>query len=81
MIIISIAGLSLKKYGGSAWTLNAGKPVEKPQAHRESDIKNHLAKFDLAVVLCRVHVVSLTLVDRFLIPMLKLTTRVHTPRG
>jgi hypothetical protein len=62
------------KYG-SAWTLNARKPVEKPQAHRAGDIKNHLAKLDLVVVLCRVHVVSLTLVDRFLIPMLKLTTR------
>jgi hypothetical protein len=64
---------------GSAWTLNARKPVEKPQTHRAGDVKNHLAKLDLPVVLCRVHVVSLTLVDRFPIPMLKLSTRVRTP--
>jgi hypothetical protein len=49
----------LEKYGGLARALNAGKPVEKPQANRAGDVKNHLAKLDLLVVLYRVHVVSL----------------------
>jgi hypothetical protein len=45
---------------GSAWTLNASEPVEKPQAHRAGDVKNHLADFDLRVGLRRIHDVSLT---------------------
>jgi hypothetical protein len=40
---------------GSAWTLNAGEPVEEPEAHRTGDIKNHLADFSVELVLCRFH--------------------------
>jgi hypothetical protein len=45
---------------GSTRTLNARKPVKKPQAHRAGDIKNHLAEPDLTVILCRIHDVSFT---------------------
>jgi hypothetical protein len=45
---------------GSTWTLNARKPIEKPEAHRAGDIEHHLTDFDLSVVLRRIHDVSLT---------------------
>jgi hypothetical protein len=35
--------------------LNAGEPVEKPQAHRAGDVKNHFPDFNLDVLLRRLH--------------------------
>jgi hypothetical protein len=43
-------------YGGSAWALNTGEPVEEPQAHRTGDVKDHLADFNLHIAIpSRVH--------------------------
>jgi hypothetical protein len=38
--------------------LNPVEPVEKPQAHRTGDVKNHFADFDLGIILRRFHVLS-----------------------
>jgi hypothetical protein len=42
----------------SAGALNAGEPIEEPQADRSGDVKNHLADLDLDLTIwsgCRCH--------------------------
>jgi len=42
----------------SAGALNAGKPIEKPQADRSGDVENHFSDFDLDLTVlngCRRH--------------------------
>jgi hypothetical protein len=40
---------------GSAWALNAAKPVEKPKTDCQGDVENHFADLNLDVILSSFH--------------------------
>ena len=43
---------------GSAWALNAAKPVEKPKTDCQGDVENHFADLNFDVILSSFHLDS-----------------------
>ena len=67
LLIRSIKDTKIHTLSGPelAGALNAGKPIEKPQTHRASDVENHLADFNhqITVRCCRRHLASPSMLE------------------